>query len=319
MEPKSIVSAVVVTIGTAGHWRNCLASLGAQTFSRREIILIDNSATSRVSAEAAAHFPGARLIRNPRNLFYAAGLNQGIAASGGDFVLCLNDDVVLAPTFIEEALKGFDVGKNIGMVSGRILRSDGKTIDSTGLFLSAFLTPTERGYGTLDRGQCSAAGPVFGVTGAVAFYRRAMLEALADAGAYFDPGYQMFYEDLELAWRAQRRGWRGYYVPSAIAYHLRGASCRRPQGLNRPCARRYLSDALHTCLVQNRYRTLARHLTVTGFLLHAAPLLLYECMLWAFLLFCRPAVAKKSIKGLFSDEKKRFLPPASCEKNLDKG
>ena len=49
--------------------------------------------------------------------------------------------------FIEEAIRGFFVDSKIGMVNGKVLRSSGKTLDSAGLFLTAWRTAKERGYG----------------------------------------------------------------------------------------------------------------------------------------------------------------------------
>jgi len=78
-----------------------------------------------------------------KNLFYCEALNKEIKMSKGNFTLCLNDDVVLDKGFITEAIRGFLLDPKIGMVSGKILRSDGKTIDSTGLFLSLWRTTKE--------------------------------------------------------------------------------------------------------------------------------------------------------------------------------
>ena len=109
------------------------------------------------------------------------------------------------------------------MVSAKVLRADGKTIDSTGLFLSVWRTAGERGHGLIDTGRFEREEYIFGVNGAVAFYRRQMLEEIKIGQEYFDPDFHIFYEDLDMAWRAQRAGWRGYYIPQAIAYHARGS------------------------------------------------------------------------------------------------
>lgn len=121
---------------------------------------------------------------------------------------------------------GFTTDERIGIVSGKILRQDTKTIDSTGLFLSIERIARERGYGVYDRGQFDKEGYVFGVNGAVAFYRRKMLDVIKQGIDYFDSEYRFFYEDLDLAWRAQNSWGRGFYIPRALAYHMRGGSLR---------------------------------------------------------------------------------------------
>jgi GT2 family glycosyltransferase len=94
--------------------------------------------------------------------------------------------------FIEIVLRGFRIDKRIGMVSGRILRPDGKIIDSTGLFLSPWRTFKERGYGIKDRGQFEKEGYIFGVNGAVVFYHRDMLEEIKVNSEYFDSDFRFF-------------------------------------------------------------------------------------------------------------------------------
>ena len=139
---------------------------------------MDNALNQDFSQRLINTYPFIKLYASAKNLFYCQALNNGIEASKGDFVLCLNDDVILDKRFIEEALKGFIIDERIGMVSGKVLRSDGKTIDSTGLFLSIWRTAKERGYGLRDIGRYERKKYIFGVNGAVAFYRREMLEQI---------------------------------------------------------------------------------------------------------------------------------------------
>ncbi len=269
-----LVSIVIVTFRSHDYFDACLDSVRKQRGVQNEIIVIDNSG---------------------ENLFYAGALNKGIAGSKGAFVLCLNDDVTLDSDFVREAMQGFSAGGKIGMVSGKILRADGKTVDSTGLSPSLFRTARERGYGAPDRGQFDRAGYVFGVSGAVAFYRKEMLEEISRNNEYFDPDFRMFFEDLDVAWRARNRGWQGYYVPRAIAFHVRGASVRTNGGIGRRYARRYLADDLHADLIKNRYLCILKNESAPGFFAHLPFILAYDLCCWLYLLVCRPGVVKKFI------------------------
>lgn len=71
-----------------------------------------------------------------------------------------------------------------------------------------------------------------------------MLEEIKLGPDYFDADFRMFYEDLDLAWRANLFGWKAYYIPSAVAYHVRGGTARRRIGINKPFARKYLDEEL---------------------------------------------------------------------------
>jgi GT2 family glycosyltransferase len=305
-----IVSVIVVTCDFRDYLRSCLDSIIQQTYKSFKIIVIDNSNDPNFNQQISKCYPSVKLSSNPNNLFYCQSLNKGIEMSDGDFILCLNDDVILDKRFIEEALRGFNFGGKIGMVSGKILRSDGKTLDSTGLFLSLWRTTKERGYGLKDLRQFEKEGYVFGVNGAVAFYRREMLETIKVDSDYFDADYHIFYEDLDIAWRAQSYGWKAYYVPKAVAYHVRGATVRLSSGIGKPYARRYLTDKLHLDLIKNRYLTIIKNESYPSFLLHLVFIFFYDIFVWSYILFFKPNIIKKfflNLKFLKSALKKRKL------------
>jgi len=278
------VSVVIVTVGAKNYLKLCLGSLSKQTCPPGEIMVIDNSLKPELAQEIHELYPGVKIYPSSENLFYASSLNKGLSLAQGEFILCLNDDVILDKNFIQQARRGFWVNDKIGLVSGKILRANAKIIDSTGLFLSAWRTARERGYGRQDRGQFENPGFIFGVNGAVAFYRKKMLETIKDQYGYFDKRFKMFYEDLDVSWRANKKGWRAYYVPTAIACHVRGGSFRPDAGLDKPIARQYLNSQLHYELIKNRYLTIFKNEDFLNFLLHFVPVLVYDLLVCSYLL-----------------------------------
>jgi GT2 family glycosyltransferase len=252
---------------------------------------MDTSGVLDLNQGLADNYPFVALCRCP-GASYCQALNIGIGESKGEFILCLNDDVALDKMFIPEALKGFAISQDIGMVSGKILRFDQRTIDSAGLSVSIWRTAKERGYGKPDKGQLEKAGFVFGVGGAVAFYRREMLERIKLEGEYFDSDFGFFYEDLDLAWRGGRFGFRGYYMPTAVAYHARGLTARGGRGINKPFARRFLDNALHSRLIKNRYLTMIKNESLWGFILYLPFIFFYDCASWGYVLLFRRGVLR---------------------------
>jgi GT2 family glycosyltransferase len=292
------VSIVIVTNGSKNYLCHCIDSLKAQSYPDLEVIVIDNSLNPDSAAKIRESFPWIKLYSNSQNLFYGVSLNKGIELSHGELILCLNDDVILDQDFIAQALKGFLIGDNVGMVSGKILRMDGLILDSTGLFLSLWYSAKERGYGQIDVGKFEKSGFIFGVSGAVAFYRKKMLEDIKQGQDYFDPGFRMFYEDLDISWRANNRRWKAYYIPTAKAFHVRGGSLRPDHGLDKPIGRKYLNDELHSDLIKNRYLTILKNVTLGGFFIHLIPIILYDLCAWGYVLFFRPKVAKIFLRNL---------------------
>ena len=295
-----MVSVIIVTIGAKDYTQLCLNSLLEQTYIPFEIIVMDNSSKPNFSQELSQLYPSVKIYSSANNLFYAGALNRGIKLSRGEFTLCLNDDVVLDRKFIQEGLAGFSVKDRIGLVSGKVLRSNGKILDSTGLFLTLSRTAKDRGYGRLDLKRFEKPGFIFGVNGAAVFYRKKMLDEIKEEEGYFDSRFHMFYEDLDISWRAKRKGWFAYYTPAAVAYHVRGGSFRPDSGIDKAIARRYLNEQLHYELIKNRYLTILKNETFLGFFLHLIPILIYDLYIWACILFFQP----KFIKFIFAKIKK---------------
>lgn len=292
------IAVIVVTLKIDTYLKPCLDSLINQSYPLDEIIVIDNSFNKDFRLRIIKDYPNIKLYSPRKRLSYCESLNLGISLSKGDFTLCLNDDVILDKDFVKEALKGFLVDKRVGMVSGKVLRYDKTTIDSTGLFLSLWRTAQERGYGLKDKGQFKENGFIFGVNGAVGFYRRQMLEDIKEKDEYFDSRFRFFYEDLDLAWRANRKGWNGYYISTALAYHLRGGTVREKIGINKRWARCYLNDELHLDLLKNRYLVIFKNESLKGFLTHLPFIILYDFLIWSYILIYRPKLIIRFILKL---------------------
>ena len=288
-----LVSVIIITKGKDKYLFSCLDSLKKQDYRAIEVMVIDNSLNPDFAKKLIRHYPNIKLYSASPDLSYCGSMDKGISMCVGDFVLSLNDDTVLDKHFISQALRGFDKEKRIAMVSGKILRFDAKTIDSAGLFLSIWRTAAERGYGKQDRGQFEKEEYIFGVNGAVAFYRRVMFEQLKIGSEYFDHDFRFFYEDLDIAWRAQNFGWKGYFIPSAIAYHARGATSRGQNGLSKGFARRFLDDELQFDLFKNRYLVIIKNDDFAGFVSHLPFIILYEICLLCYVIFFRPRLIKR--------------------------
>jgi len=294
------ISIVVINWNSGTYLADCLPSILAQTLPPSEVVIIDNASTDgspavgRWALEGAGRTAFCRLgwMANDDNAGFSRAANQGIAATTGDWVLVLNPDVVLTPTFLEEAWKALNDRPAVGSLAPKVLRFDHRTIDTTGQFIRADGRVRERGYGEADQGRYDQAGEVFSVCGAAALYRRAMLEDVAVGGEYFDEDFFAFYEDADLGWRAQRRGWRCWYQPTAVAYHARGGSNVPGPGFwaRWQMPRRPLEIQFHILL--NRHLMLIKNEPM-GRLWRHWPLLLWaDCVDLGYLLVVQPRLLR---------------------------
>jgi GT2 family glycosyltransferase len=313
---SSSVSVSIVSFNNRSFIGGCLDSVMRQDYPASEVVLVDNASTDGTVELVRENYPGVRVIANPENELFCRAQNTGIRSTTGDYALVLNSDVVLDTGFLSAAVAAMESDPKVGSVTGRVLRTGGGVIDTTGLSLGRDRRPVDRGYGEPDDGRYAVRGYVFGAGGVCPLYRRAMLDDIAMDGEYFDESYGAFYEDLDLAWRADRRGWRAFFAPGAVAYHQRGATARTGgggAGLLGSYAISRLPDSLKARVVVNRYLTMVKNDSLAGALFHLPWILFYDIKLWMYLVFFAP----RAIPGVLSGMK--LLPLAWQRRKLIHG
>ena len=235
------VAAVVVNWNGAEHLAACLNALQAQDHPDLAIVVVDNASTDGSASilRRFLHEPRGphplQVVWNTTNRGFAGGANDGIAVTDAPAILTCNPDIVPRPDYVARAVAALEQDPRRGAVQGKLRRMerapDGRpVIDTTGHVAFTTRLFRNRGEGEIDRGQWETPGEVFGVSGALALYRRAMLADVAldlpgrSRPEIFDEDLFAFWEDVDLDWRAAMRGWSVWYEPSAVADHERGGA-----------------------------------------------------------------------------------------------
>lgn len=206
----------------------------AQTSPRIETILVDNASTDGSLEACLAEARPDKLLRMDENLGFAAGMNAGFQAATGDWVMPLGNDVRLASDYVETCLAAAAGDPEIGAVGGKEYAwVDGTLTDHARPSAGAlFLTRELRGnWVPADRPTYA-----FGVSGSMPLLRRAMLEDMRHIYGYcYDERFGTGYEDLDLWFRMQHRGWKALFCPTATAWHVGSASAGGASGfLDKP-------------------------------------------------------------------------------------
>lgn len=103
------------------HLSRALAALSEQTpqAANWELIVVDNNSTPPVADRRFAMPPNARLVVESEAGLTPARL-RGIAEAAGDLFVCVDDDNVLAPDYLERAVEIAHEFPRIGVWGGRV-------------------------------------------------------------------------------------------------------------------------------------------------------------------------------------------------------
>lgn len=231
-----------------------LPTLAAQHYTDFATLVVDNGSTDDTVAYLQREWPDIRVVALPENLGFAAAVNRGIAATSGEFVALLNNDVELDPDWLGELVTALDSHPNAASATPKLMSYyDHSVLDGAGDELSWSGVSIRRGYRQRDTGQYDAPEEVFSACASAALYRRSALDGIG----LFDEDLFAYLEDVDWGFRARLAGYGCRYVPSSRAYHMAGATTDRVDGLGT-----YLSRRNVIALVLKNYpaRSLLRHL-----------------------------------------------------------
>lgn len=227
------VVAVVVNYNAGDHLAECVQSLRADGVD--EVVVVDNASVDGSIDRLRTRHPSTTVIAAGRNLGFGAAANLGAAGRDATYILVLNPDIVVEPGTVKSLVGVLEADPSVAIAGPRIEEPDGTLYPSARSFPSlgdaaghAFLglvwknNPFTRRYRMQDWGHGSAR-LVDWVSGACFLARRTHFEELGG----FDPGYFMYVEDVDLCWRAGRRGWGVAYEPAGRVTHVQGVSTAR--------------------------------------------------------------------------------------------
>ena len=220
-DPQPLVSVIVVNYRGAEDTITCLRALGDLDYENVELICVENSDEGE---RIRAAVPGVKLIEAGRNSGFAGGCNLGAKHANGTVLGFLNNDARPAPAWVSAAVAELRAQPTVAAVASKVLDWEGTGTD----FVDGGLTWFGMGYKRHAGGPLAdvpaeehevAKDVLFG-TGSAMFVRASVFAELGG----FDERFFMFYEDVDLGWRLNLRGWRVRYVPESLAFHRHHAT-----------------------------------------------------------------------------------------------
>jgi GT2 family glycosyltransferase len=232
------VRVVVLNHNGGEHVLRCLTALAATQWpaDALEVVVVDNASTDGSVEKIAGGHPEVRLVPAGGNLGFP-GNNLALRdLASVDYVALINNDAFVEPGWLEPLVAAIEADGRVGAASSLLL-FEGRVPDTVNNAGNEVLTSgygRDRGFGSTDVAAFSHPVDLFAWCGAAVLLRPAYL---ADVGL-FDERFFLYYEDTDLSWRGQLRGWRYRFVPESRARHLHSATIGAGSDLHRHYAER---------------------------------------------------------------------------------
>ncbi|MBI2268258.1 MAG: glycosyltransferase family 2 protein [Candidatus Blackburnbacteria bacterium] len=233
------LSVIVLNFNTKRITVDCLTSIFKYTKGiSYEVIVVDNASTDgsgRMLRNFQFLISNFQLIRNRKNLGFAAGNNVGIKKARGRYVLLLNSDTYLSGNSLKEMVEFMDEHPDVGVSSCRLANPDGTTQATGGFFptlprvfawmfflddiplISSLLKPvhpySKSGFYDKDHEQDWITGAFFMIR-----------DKVIDQIGLLDEDYFMYMEDVDYCYRVRQKSWRVFYTTRTKITHIGGAS-----------------------------------------------------------------------------------------------
>ena len=189
-----------------------------------EVMVIDDCSTDNSLRILADEFPEVRTEQTPQNLGFQEANNYAVKLAESKIVMPMNNDIKLDPKALHYLAQHFD-NKDTFAVSGKIFAFDQTT----------FLYGNRGGYFQKGHFHLYEKPPeddsqtLFACGGAFMVNRQKYL----DLGGFDSMYHPLYYEEIDLSYRALKRGWKVHYEPQSIAYHKVQATITRQEKLRR--------------------------------------------------------------------------------------
>lgn len=236
------LSVIIVNYNSGRLVKACVDSIRRSRLKAEvEIIVVDNASSDDSQEFLATEVPNIRFFPQARNLGLARGVNVGVAAARGEFILTLNPDIIVLKDAIDQLLDFLKDHPRAAVVAGQLVNPNGSIQDSCFRFYTPFTilarrTPlgrTPAGRRHLQRvllREVDRVSPrqVDWVLGACMLVRRSAIDVVGT----MDPRFFLYFEDMDWCRRFWGAGFETWVVPAARFAHYYKRESAQEEGFS---------------------------------------------------------------------------------------
>lgn len=182
-----------------------------------EVIVVDDCSIDETVGMLRERFPRVKLLQNVRNEGFSRTCNKGMREASYPVTICLNNDVRVTSGFVAPLLAHFDDPSIFAVTPSILAEREGRNQGIVyGLYGKGFI---KGGFAALDE-RCGVRENLYAI-GACVAYDMTKFRALGGYAEIYTP---YLFEDVDISYRAWKRGWRSIYEPGATVYHYSSAT-----------------------------------------------------------------------------------------------
>ena len=225
------IRIIILNYNGAPLLEKCLPSIKQAAKSSKyktSVAVLDNLSTDSSLPDLAAKHPDV-VVYTARENKILCSYNDYLPLIPEPVVILLNNDIRVDENFVDPLVEKFTEDPNTFMTAPRVMTFDGKSIEAARTKAGmkfGFFWANARYPGHLE--EAMTPSETFS-SGFGAFSREKFL-ALGGYDSRFYPG---IYEDVDICYRAARAGYKLYYEPQSVVYHIGQASFKTAYGAKR--------------------------------------------------------------------------------------
>ncbi len=180
-----------------------------------EIIVVDDASTDDSIAKLKELNLPIKIITRSSNGGFAKACNEGAKSASGSFLFFLNNDMTFEAQkeFLSPIIEHFDDNDVFAVAPSSLIDLHGKLFDeipTIGKWEKGLLNIFQSGSARSNERE------LFHASGGCMCIRKDRFFTLGAFDELFSPFY---FEDVDLCWRARKRGWKILHEPSIRLYH----------------------------------------------------------------------------------------------------
>jgi len=216
------VSFIIPVFNKIEFIRKCLDAIVKNTLKESfEVIIIDNASTDSTKDFLKCLEGDVKIVTNDKNLGFARACNQGARMASSDYLLFLNNDTEPQKGWLGPLLEVLIRDNSVAAAGSKLLFSN-ETIQHAGVVIADNKNVNDPLLAThiyakepANLPEANQLRTYQALTAACLLIRKSVFNEVGG----FDEGYWNGYEDVDLCFKLQERGWKLVYQPESVVIH----------------------------------------------------------------------------------------------------